>query len=221
VLDLTFLNQVLHRSRHIFNRYVWITTVLIEEIDYGRLEAFERCIGNLLDVLWPAIAAPPLSGYWIKIVTELRCDHDPVANRCKGVADKFLVGEWAIGLSRVEKRNTTVHGRSNENNHFLSVRRRTVVMHSPKAPFRRDVFPQIQMENECCRADRNVAQMASSAAFRIKQLNADFFDELCRDDVAGCADYGQVFISRYACRLPRGHSTAANERASTEVFGVF
>src|SRR5437879_9467680 len=35
VLDLTFLNQVLHRSSHIFNRYLWITAVLIEEIDYA------------------------------------------------------------------------------------------------------------------------------------------------------------------------------------------
>src|SRR6266566_8896304 len=59
VLDLTFLNQVFHRSRYIFNRYVSITTVLIEEIGYVRLEAFERCIGNLLDVLRPAVAPPP------------------------------------------------------------------------------------------------------------------------------------------------------------------
>src|SRR6266700_2739337 len=83
VLDFTFLNQVLHRSRHIFNRYVWITAVLIEEIDYACLEAFERCIGNLFDVLRAATAATPLSGYWIEIVTKLRCDHDLVANRCE------------------------------------------------------------------------------------------------------------------------------------------
>src|SRR5262245_39030113 len=101
VLDLTFLNQVLHRSCYIFNRYVWITTVLIEEIDYTRLEALERCIGNLLDVFRPAVAAPPLSGYWIEIMTELCCDHNPVANRCKGLADKFFVGEWAVGFSSI------------------------------------------------------------------------------------------------------------------------
>src|SRR5437868_3612714 len=127
VLDLTFLNQVLHRSRHIFNRYVWIATVLIEEIDHARLEAFERCVGNLLDVLRPAVAAPPLSGYWIEIMTELGCDHYPVANRCKGLTDEFFVGEWAIGLRRIEKNNTAVHSRPNESNHFPPVRRRAVV----------------------------------------------------------------------------------------------
>src|SRR5437870_6873809 len=127
VLDLTLLNQVLHRSSHIFNRYLWVTTVLIEEIDHVHLEAFERCLGNLLDVLRPAVAAPPLSGYWIEVVTELRCDHYPVANRCKGLTDEFFVGEWAIGLGRIEKNNTTVYGRPNERNHFPPVRRRTVV----------------------------------------------------------------------------------------------
>src|SRR6266487_421703 len=90
VLDLPFLNHVFHCPRHIFNRYVWITAVLIEEIDYARLEAFERCIGNLLDVLRTAVAAPPLSGYRIEIMTELRCNHYPVANGCKGLADEFF-----------------------------------------------------------------------------------------------------------------------------------
>ena len=55
VLDLAFLNQVLHGSRYIFDGHVRVNTVLIEEIDDVDLEPFERPLGDLLDVLRPAV----------------------------------------------------------------------------------------------------------------------------------------------------------------------
>jgi hypothetical protein len=45
VLNLASLSQILHCARDILDRHVWIDTVLVEEIDYVRLEAFE---GRLL-----------------------------------------------------------------------------------------------------------------------------------------------------------------------------
>jgi hypothetical protein len=33
VPDLAFLDQVLHRPRHVFDRHIWVDTVLIVEVD--------------------------------------------------------------------------------------------------------------------------------------------------------------------------------------------
>ncbi len=59
VLHLPFLNQVLHRSGHVFDWHVRVNTVLIEQIDGIDLESLERGLGDLLDVLWPTIQAHP------------------------------------------------------------------------------------------------------------------------------------------------------------------
>ena len=42
VLDLAFLNQVLHRSRHVFDRHVRVNAVLIEQVDGIDPEPLER-----------------------------------------------------------------------------------------------------------------------------------------------------------------------------------
>src|ERR1035438_9363692 len=55
VLHLALLNQILHRSRYVFDRHVQVNTVLVEQIDDICLEPLERCLGDLPDVLWPAI----------------------------------------------------------------------------------------------------------------------------------------------------------------------
>jgi hypothetical protein len=55
VLDLAFLNQVLHRSRDVFDRHVRIHTVLVEQIDRIDLEPLEGGLGNLLDVFGPTV----------------------------------------------------------------------------------------------------------------------------------------------------------------------
>ena len=55
VLDLAFLNQILHRSRDVFDGHVRVNAVLIEQIDGIDLEPLERALGGLLDVLRPAV----------------------------------------------------------------------------------------------------------------------------------------------------------------------
>ena len=62
VLHLALLNQVLHRSRHVFDRHVRIDAVLIEQIDDIGLEALERGFGDLLDVLRPAVQSGLFAG---------------------------------------------------------------------------------------------------------------------------------------------------------------
>ncbi len=55
VLDLAFLNQVLHRSRYVFDGHVRVNPMLIEQVDDINLEPLERALDGLLDVLRPAV----------------------------------------------------------------------------------------------------------------------------------------------------------------------
>jgi hypothetical protein len=55
VFHLTFLDEVFHRARHVFDRNIRINTVLIEQIDCISLKPLERGLGDLLDMLWPTV----------------------------------------------------------------------------------------------------------------------------------------------------------------------
>src|SRR5690349_11126546 len=57
VLNFPLLNQVLHRSRYVFNGHLWINTVLVEQINGIQLESLERGIGNFSDMLRTTIHA--------------------------------------------------------------------------------------------------------------------------------------------------------------------
>ena len=48
VLDLTLVNQVLHRSRHVFDRHVRVNTMLIVQVDDIGFESLERALRGLL-----------------------------------------------------------------------------------------------------------------------------------------------------------------------------
>ena len=47
VFDLTFLDQLLHRSRHVLDRHVRVDAVLIEEIDDIDLQPFRASLRQL------------------------------------------------------------------------------------------------------------------------------------------------------------------------------
>src|SRR5437762_4734395 len=66
VLDLTFANKLLHRSGYLFDRHVRINTVLIEQIDNIGPESLQRSVGDLFDVLWPAVHANWRTAVWIE-----------------------------------------------------------------------------------------------------------------------------------------------------------
>ena len=50
-------------------------------------------------------AAASFAGRQIDIETELRGDHDLVADRLERLSDQFLIEEWTVGLRSVEQRD--------------------------------------------------------------------------------------------------------------------
>ena len=111
MLHLALLDEVLHRSRYVFDRHVRINTVLIKQIDDIGLEPLERAFGNLLDVFWPTIEGSPLAPVvGIGSKAELGCYDYPVAEWSKRFADKFFVGERTVHFSGVEEGDAAFDG---------------------------------------------------------------------------------------------------------------
>src|SRR5258708_30158829 len=95
VLHLACVNQFLHRAGYVFDRYVRINPMLIQEINCADLEPLERALDCMLDVLRPAVqarrAGPRIAA--TEIEPELGGDHHLLAELSKGFAHEFFVGE--------------------------------------------------------------------------------------------------------------------------------
>src|SRR5262249_45394473 len=111
VFHLTLLNQVLHRSRNVFDWHVWINTVLIEQINDLDLESLERGLGDLLDVLRPTIQPHPTRlSVGLKFEPELGGDNHLLAEGREGFAHEFFVCERAVNFSGIEERDAAFDG---------------------------------------------------------------------------------------------------------------
>ena len=55
--DLALLDQVLDGARHVFDRHSRIDAMLIEQVDVVGPAAASAMLGDLPDMLWPAVKA--------------------------------------------------------------------------------------------------------------------------------------------------------------------
>jgi hypothetical protein len=84
--------------------------VLIEQIDGINPESFDRCLGDLLNALWPAIQTGPTgTAIRIELEAEFGGDYQLPAEWSKRFAHQILVGVWTIDLSRIEECDATVN----------------------------------------------------------------------------------------------------------------
>ena len=90
-MTLPCLDQLLHRSRHVFDGHVGVDAVLIEQVDGVDLEPLERCLGDLLDVLRPAVQAQPAGRpVGLELEAELGGNHHLPANEAESNAGPTL-----------------------------------------------------------------------------------------------------------------------------------
>jgi hypothetical protein len=108
VLDLAGPNQILDGSHHVFDGHVWVNPMLIIQIDGLKPETLERGLGDLLDVLWPAIQTYRTS-IRIELVPEFGGDHHLPAERRQRFTQEFFVGEGTVDFSSIEEGDTTVN----------------------------------------------------------------------------------------------------------------
>ena len=108
--DLALLDQILDGSRHVLDRHGGIDAMLIEQIDAIGPEPLQGGLGDLSDVLRPAVEAE-LAELLAECMTELGRDHDLVAERGEGLADNFLILVRAVCLGGIEEGDAALDGR--------------------------------------------------------------------------------------------------------------
>ena len=97
--------------------------MLIKQINHIASQTLQRCVGDLPDALRAAIHA--LS--WISFLeAELGRYDNRFAERLDRFTNKFLIGEWAVRLSRIEESDSAVEGRSDQRNRLLLISGRAV-----------------------------------------------------------------------------------------------
>ena len=138
VLDLAFVNQILHRPGDVFDRHVRVHAVLIEEVDRLDLQTLQRGLGNLFDVRRPAIEAARSIGF--EREPELGRDDHLVTEGAERFADELFIDERAVGFGGVEERDAAFDGRPKQRDSFLPVNSGAVAKAQSHAaePKRRD-----------------------------------------------------------------------------------
>src|SRR5436190_12303230 len=127
VPDLAFLNQIFHRSRHVFDWHIRVDTMLIEKIDHISPEPLQRSVGDFFDVLWPTIQlTPPRVAGGSGFEPELGCYHHLFTKWSQRFANELFVREWTVNFSCIEKRNPAFNCRPNQRHHLILVFGRTV-----------------------------------------------------------------------------------------------
>src|SRR5215831_2127137 len=96
--------------------------MLVEQIDYLGPEPFERSIGDLLDVLRPAIQA---GDTWAAVrlhpEAELGGDDYFLAYGGKALANQFLVRERPVHFGGIKESDAPVHCYSQQRDHLFLV----------------------------------------------------------------------------------------------------
>src|SRR6185369_8326074 len=101
MLHLALMDQVLHSSGDIFDRYIGIDAMLIQQVNPISLEPPQRCIGHLFDVLGATVQASLFA--ILNLEPELSGDHHLVTKWSQRFAHQFFIYEWTINFSRIEE----------------------------------------------------------------------------------------------------------------------
>ena len=91
VADFALLDQVLHRSRDVFNRYVGVDTMLIEKIDGVDAEPSERTLDAFFDVVRATVDTGIRPAMRSTGKAEFCGDDDLVAHRSKPFAYHLFI----------------------------------------------------------------------------------------------------------------------------------
>src|SRR6185312_15614409 len=100
----------LHGTRDVFDWNVRIHAMLIKEINYVGLEAFQRSLSHRPDSFRLAVGALA----WDAVFeTKFCCDDDFVAKRGQCLADKFFVRKRPVRFGSIKERHAAVKSRAN------------------------------------------------------------------------------------------------------------
>ena len=131
VPDLARLDQLLHGTGHVLDRHLRVDAVLVEEVDRVRPEPLERGVDAAPDRLGATVKTgdlPVLVGE-----SELRGDHDLVADGLERLADELLIVERPVHLGGVEEGLAAFDSRPGQVDHLRPVGNGQVALAHPHA----------------------------------------------------------------------------------------
>src|ERR1017187_263364 len=135
MLYLTLLNQILHRSSHIFDWHLRVNAVLIEQVDRVHSQSLQRALHSLFDVFRPAVQTS-----WMRIFLgfesepEFRRDNHLLTKRSERFAHELFIRERSVDLSRIKQCDAALDGSPDDPDHlFLGPRYRAVTGAQPHA----------------------------------------------------------------------------------------
>jgi hypothetical protein len=114
VPHLSLLNELFHRASDVLDGYIWVDSVLIEEVDCVGLQPPQRRVGNFADVLRAAVRAAAPRSVRGDVEAEFCRDHHLIANGSERLTDEFLICERAVGFRRVEKGDAAIDCRAQQ-----------------------------------------------------------------------------------------------------------
>jgi hypothetical protein len=128
VQHFALFHQVLDGAGHVFDGHLRVDPVLVQQVDAVGAQALEHALDGLLDVCRPAVqAGQALAGLEIDVPAELRCDHDPVAERRHAFAEYPLHLVRTVSLGRIVEGEAAVEGSPDDVEHFRPARHRGLV----------------------------------------------------------------------------------------------
>jgi hypothetical protein len=96
VPDLALRDEVTDGRGDVFDRYVWVDPVLVEQIDAVGPQPLQHLVDDLADVVRSAVESSRF-----ELETEFRGEHDRVADRFeRATRVSFVRGPYASALSK-------------------------------------------------------------------------------------------------------------------------
>src|SRR5438477_8940399 len=105
VFDFALLDEVLDRSRHLFDRHIRVDTMLVEQVDHVAPKPLQGRLSNSPDPLRLAIRTLIRDAVF---KAKLRCNDYLVANRGKRLTDNFFIRKRPVGFGCVEECHAAV-----------------------------------------------------------------------------------------------------------------
>jgi hypothetical protein len=122
VQHLPLLDEILDRTRHVFDRHARIDPVLVIKVDAVGPESLERGLDHFPDVLRPTVETTLL-----EVETELCRDDDLVPDGLQRFSNQVFVRERTVDFGGIEERDAFFVSCTNDFDALVLGRGRSVV----------------------------------------------------------------------------------------------
>src|SRR5215211_2640451 len=109
VADLSFIDELTDRTGDFFDRHRRVDAVLVKQVDPVCPQPTKRCLGDLLNMLGPAVERRGLlDAFNVDVPTKFCRDHDLITERLDRLADDLFINPRSVNLRCVEESDSAL-----------------------------------------------------------------------------------------------------------------